>query len=223
MDAETKRKFLAWYAKQGWPVSPWQGKGKPLTAHSFQDATCDWEQISAWNESYPDAMWSIRTGTKEEGGAGLVVIDIDKNEEKGVNGFIAWEMLREQFSDPIETVTVISGGGGKHIYFKYPAGHFIPSGANVLGAGVDIRASKGCIYAPPSVTKAAYFFEVSPTDAEIQDLPAWILERVTSREETAAAPQIEDAPTEKQRGDKNFVIAQSALQALHPDLSLIHI
>ena len=111
MDSDTKLKILELYIKRGWPLFPCGSDKKPLTEHGFYDATLDIKQIQVWHEQYPNANWGMPTGPATEGGAGLVVIDIDKHEDKGVNGFLAWNQLREEHSDPMHTVTVRTGEG----------------------------------------------------------------------------------------------------------------
>lgn len=191
---DAKLEKLNWYVKRGWPIFPCGPDKKPLTKNGFKDASLDPEKIKAWHYQNPGANWGMPTGPRAEGGADIVVIDIDKHLDKGVNGFPVWEMLREENSDPIETVTVITGGGGKQLYFKYPAGHVVKSAQNVLGAGIDSRARGGYVIVPPSITEQPYIFEFSPADTEIQELPAWILARVNGRiVENAEAPKTSSA------------------------------
>ena len=210
-EAETKLKKLAWYVKKGWPIFPCGPDKKPLTIHGFKDASLDIEKIKAWNEQFPAANWGMPTGTKAEGGADIVVIDIDKHEDKGVNGFPVWDQLREEHSEPIQTVTVQTGGGGSQLYFKYPAGHVVKSGANVLGHGIDVRAKGGYVIVPGvSKTDAPYVFEFSPADTEIQDLPAWILARVNGTMEAAT-----EAAPEDPRNKKNIAAVIDASKALN--------
>src|SRR5687767_485840 len=109
---------LIWYATQGWPVFPCGRDKNPLTEHGFKDATTNTEQIQKWYGDMPGALWAIATGAKKDGGAGIVVIDIDMNHEKGKNGFVTWEALRDEHSDPIETVTAKTRRGGNHLFFK---------------------------------------------------------------------------------------------------------
>jgi hypothetical protein len=68
--------------------------------------------VTRWHKKHPGAFWRMATGPKKENGAGLVVIDID-NHDQNKNGFVTCEQLREEHSDPIETVTVKTGGGGQ--------------------------------------------------------------------------------------------------------------
>ena len=160
---------------------------------------------------------------KRQGGCDLVVIDIDaksekpediKNNKHQKDGFATWDQLREEHSDPLETVGVRTGGGGLQMYFKYPHGHIIKSGTDVLGPGIDIRARGGYVIVPPSETEARYTWEFSPADVEIAELPEWILTRINGAKE----PEVKtEQPAEQpQRKDERLDvdIAYSALNAL---------
>jgi len=212
-DLELKFKRLAWYAKRSWPIFPCGGDKQPLTKHGFKDATLDVNQIRTWNKKYPDALWGMPTGPADQGGAGLVVIDIDALGGKHkLDGSATWEQLREEHSAPIETVTVKTGGGGRQLYFKYPAGHVVKTGQNVLGPGVDCKALGGYVIVPPSKTDAPYTFELSPKDCDVMDLPAWILARVNGRKEPAPAAQ-----RDKKNLAAEYAKAMQALIALKPE------
>ena len=185
---ELKLKKLAWYVKRNWPIFPTahfingvcscgkndcSGPGKhPITTHGHKDASLDIEQIKAWHDQFPDANWGMPTGEITK----LCVIDIDKLGGKHkADGLATWDQLREEHSDPIQTVSVRSGGGGLQLWFKYPDGHKVKTGPNVLGPGIDIPINY-VIVPGVSKTDAPYIFELSPADTEIQELPAWILE-----------------------------------------------
>ena len=208
---DAKLEKLNWYVKRGWPLFPCGPDKKPLTKNGFKDASLDIEKIKAWHYQNPGANWGMPTGPKTEGGADIVAIDIDHHPAKGVNGFPVWEMLREEHSQPIETVTVITGGGGKHLYFKYPAGHVVKSGTDVLGKGIDLRARGGYVIVPPSITEQPYIFEFSPADTEIQEMPAWILARVNGETlENAEEPK----PSSAKQSAAALVDASKALNSL---------
>lgn len=213
-DHEHKFKGITWYARRGWPIFPCGADKTPLTHSGFKDATLDIKQLRAWHDQHPGANWGMPTGPTTE----LVVIDIDaKTPKHSADGFVTWDQLREEHSDPIQTVTVRTGGGGSQLYFKYPKGAVIKSRANVLGAGIDIRGMGGYVIVPGiSKTDKPYTFEFSPADTEIQELPAWISEKVSDAPSTQnqADPQpAKDDPQEY----KDFVAAAEALHELSPD------
>ena len=205
---ESKYKWLVWYAKRKMPIFPCGPDKKPLTAHGFKDASLDLNQLSMWHDQHPGATWGTPTGEATN----LVVIDIDaKTKKHNSDGFATWEQLREEHSDPIQTVTVKTGGGGRQLYFSYPAGYVVKNGTNVLGPGIDVRGQGGYVIIPPSITDNPYTFELSPADTEIQKLPDWIFEKI------AEVPSAKKAPIDDPQDYKDFAAALTALNALSPD------
>lgn len=182
--------MLFYYCKQGWPIFPinWiengmcscgavncQSPGKhPLVNGGFYTASTDIELIEQWHGRWPDANWGLRTGDKQAGGAGIIVLDIDNK----TDGFITWDLLREENPGLIQTVMVSTGNGGQHLWFVHPSGVEIRSGAGVLGRGIDIRADFGYVLLPPSKTSLQYKFELNPSDTEISEMPEWIKDKV---------------------------------------------
>lgn len=92
--ADKKLRQLTYYASHNWPIFPihWilndrcscgdsecgKNKGKhPILKGGFYKATIDFEQIKKWHKQWPDANWGMRTGDCINGGAGVLVVDID--------------------------------------------------------------------------------------------------------------------------------------------------
>ena len=77
------------YAAQGLPVfSLWPGKKTPhskLAPHGFKNATTDPAIIKKWWTEVPHANIGMPTGTP----SGLLVIDVDKDELKNLDGELA--------------------------------------------------------------------------------------------------------------------------------------
>lgn len=153
------------YAARGWSVIPISKHKQPLI--EWKDATREEltnpNNIRSWWEKYPAANVAIVTGSRS---GGLVVIDLDVDDEKGVDGE---ESLREWCDEndvyPIESdATVETGRGGKHLYFTSANTYH-----NQVGCldGVDVRGEGGCIVAPPSVhgsTRRTYFWDTLQDD-----------------------------------------------------------
>lgn len=202
MAADKKLNKLLYFAGHGWPIFPthWLNgnqcsckkpdcisPGKhPLVSNGFYDATTDNDLITNWHKRWPGANWGMRTGDKSAGGAGILIIDIDDKS----GGFTTWDLLREDHPGAIETVSVVTGNGGQHLWFTYPNGEDIPSGQAVLGAGIDIRANSGYALIPPSVTTQQYRFEINPDDAPIGELPQWILDSLNSKKQAKDKPRM---------------------------------
>ncbi len=230
MNDTTKISNLEYYRELGWPLIPlhWiseggvcscknpkcPGAGKhPLINEWQEKATTNAQTISAWHKKWPQANWGIKTGSKETGGAGVVVVDIDPRN----GGEVSWEDLRSEHPEPLETVTINTGGGGWHYYFLYPnSGRRITS-RGALWPGIDVKADGGYVIIPPSVTKGRYAFKLSPSDTELEELPGWIIEKFSAKapekkEQETPPPQMEpETLAEKQAR------AITALNALHKE------
>lgn len=144
----------------------------------FHNATNDINTIKMWWENFPWANIAVRTGRE----SGIVVIDVDKKPEAGIDGDETLKDLEAQYGKLPETVEAVTGSGGRHIYFKYPQSMEIKSGANVLGDGIDIRANGGYVVVPPSINmKGEYFWDTPDSNIEMAMPPAWILDRIAER------------------------------------------
>jgi Bifunctional DNA primase/polymerase, N-terminal len=139
------------YARRGWHVFPCKGK-QPLTPNGFHNGSSKLDQVEKWFKA--DVNIGIRTGRESR----LVVLDIDL--EKGGDHALA-DLEREHGQLP-DTVEVLTGGGGRHIYFSHP-GIEVRCSAGRLGPGLDIRADGGYVIAPPSLHDSGhrYGWEVS--------------------------------------------------------------
>lgn len=173
------------YAARGWPVIPCRPHGKePLVAGGYRAATTDPDVIREWWGRWPDANVGIPTGRP----SGIIVIDVDPRHGGD-------ETLLELPELP-QTVEVITGGGGRHIYFLAPDQE-IRCRPNALGPGLDLRGEGGYVLVPPSVHPSGrrYEWELSshPEDVAIAPLPDWLIERLAKPETASNTPQtVED-------------------------------
>jgi hypothetical protein len=160
------------YAARGWPVLPLNGK-LPRTPHGLKDATTDPDTLRAGWARWPEAGIGIRTGD------GLVVLDVD-----GDCGSDSLHELERKHGELPATVEVVTGGGGRHVYFTH-AGEPVRNSAGKLGPGLDVRGDGGYVAAPPSAHPSGrrYQWEVSshPDDVELASAPTWLLERLSER------------------------------------------
>ena len=132
------------YAARGWPVFPISRTKSPLTPHGFKDASTDPEQIRRWWAQTPAANVAIRTGAA----SGLIVIDIDIDHDAGKFGDDSFREWIDENGAYIDTKTVVTGRGGKHLYFRTSN----PYGCKTNALpGVDIRGEGGYVVAPPSI------------------------------------------------------------------------
>lgn len=155
------------YAGRGLPVFPCNGK-VPLTEHGFLDASTEAEAVLAWWTRYPEAAIGIPTGAA----SGLLVLDVDV--QHGGAGTLA-ELERKHGKLP-QAPEVLTGGGGKHMYFAHP-GYEVQSSAGKLGPGLDVRADGGYVVAPPSLHASGrpYRWLHAQKKLVLSQPPEWLL------------------------------------------------
>jgi hypothetical protein len=190
MSDDLMQRAALWYAGNGIPVFPLHfptstggcscvksdcgSPGKhPLTPHGFKDATTDLARIREWWSEWPDANVGIPTGTV----SGFLVVDCDPR-----NGGPTDRAELIQLCGPIpETAEVITGGGGRHFYFRY-AGGPVPK---LLAPGVDLKGDGGYVVTAPSMHASGgrYQWE-KPVGAKAiltaSQPPPWLQERIAA-------------------------------------------
>ena len=132
------------YAEQGLRVLPVQAGGKTPALVAWQHAaTTDPATVGEWCLRYGDQNIGIATGGQ------LVVIDVDR--KPGVDGGASLVALEERLGPLPRTVTVETGSGGEHLYFRKPESLPIKNSAGKLGVGIDVRGDRGFVVGVPSV------------------------------------------------------------------------
>ena len=152
------------YAKKGFAVFPLKYRDKvPLTRNGCKDATTDAAQIKAWWQKYPNANIGLATGSVSQN---VFVIDLDIDEDRGIDGYHSLEDWQREHGDFPETWTAITGRGGYHLYYR--GNGRVKNRAGIID-GVDIRGNGGYVVAPPSIHKNGnrYEWEYSPDEFEI--------------------------------------------------------
>ena len=179
MNSQSVIKAALKYAARGWAVFPiMAGTKKPRTAHGFKDATTDPAKIKEWYRRNPDDGVAIATGPR----SGLLVVDVDEDEEKGKHGLDTledWQLLHDSLP---ATLTARTGRGGKHLYFSYN-GEL--RSATAVREGIDVRAAAGYVVAPPTIHPNGVPYEWEDDEdqepAEINDVVLAFL-KVTAEE-----------------------------------------
>jgi hypothetical protein len=164
-------------ARRGWRLFPVESRGKlPMVKEWQRVATCDLAQLEAWAVQFPGCNWGLATGTA----SGLVVIDID-----GAEGRASVADLERQALTLPATVTVTTGrtDGGEHHYFRMPSGVDIRNDqSGRIGPHIDVRGTGGFVVFPPSIHASGKQYRFFDPDTPIADAPAWIVERLTTRQ-----------------------------------------
>jgi P4 family phage/plasmid primase-like protien len=149
-----------------------------MTAHGVKDATTDRKQIRAWWRESPNANIGIATGRE----AGILVLDIDPRND----GKETLARLEKELGPLPDTVTALTGGGGRHLIFKHPP---FPvrkdTTGKVFGPGIDVLSDGGIMIATPSrhASGKRYRWVEQKSDRDLRSatLPKAWLDRVAGR------------------------------------------
>jgi putative DNA primase/helicase len=172
------------YAQQGLPVFPlWpvragqcacgvtdcKNAGKhpiaTLAPQGLKNATVDPTVITTWWTRWPDANIAGRLGNGV-----AVVLDVDPRH--GGNESLA-ELIAENGSLPKGPVT-LTGGGGKHYWFKHPGG--VAPIAHGFRPGLDFQGDNTYVLLPPSSHRSGneYRWETPLGTVPLPMVPAWL-------------------------------------------------
>lgn len=157
------------------------GPGKhPRVQDWTRQASSDPEQVEKWWRQWSDANIGIATGAI----SGLLVLDIDPRH----GGDEALAELEREHGELPPTTEVLTGGGGRHLYFKCD-----DDVASVeLAPGLEVKSAGRQVVAPPSLHESGrrYEWEVSSTGLVVP--PAWLL--AGSRRNGSAAAVGDEIP-----------------------------
>ena len=159
-------------------------------------ASDDPEQFKRWGAKNPRSNIGIATGDV----SGIVVLDID-----GAEGQASLDALTVEHGPLPATITVRTGSGGHHYYFKYPVGENVSNTASTIAPKIDTRANGGFVVAPPSNHKSGGAYEFlagcSPDDLEPAEMPEWMLALATKKT-TGVKERVPTGPgTQSPRGN----------------------
>lgn len=145
--------------------------GKHPRVHWREQATNDEQRIQDFWGRHPHDGIGVVTG----GESGLWVLDVDPK-SGGAESLAALEADHGKLP---ATVSVLTGSGGTHYYFRYPGPEFRNT-AGLLGAGLDSRGDGGYVVGPPSLHKSnrRYAWHRGPADTELATAPEWLLARL---------------------------------------------
>ena len=152
MDKTEFQKAAYELASLGLKVYPLCTKSKrPIEKGGFHNATNDINKVVECWAKYPYANIAISTGNNGASSSGIVVIDLDIDNEKGIDGkksLMEWEQA-QGIKINRNTWVAKTGRGGYHFYYKTEKS--IKSSTSKVLNGVDIIADLKGIIAPPSV------------------------------------------------------------------------
>lgn len=172
---------MAYAQRLKWPVFPIAERGKiPAIpgGRGCLDATTDPRTIQEWWEKWPTANVGVAAGER----AGFWVLDIDGDE--GEESLL--DLCREHGQLP-DTVEQHTGGGGRHLLFRYN-GQDIRNRAGIR-PGIDTRGNGGYIVCPPSIHQngRSYVWSIDgrPVETKMAAAPKWLLALVGGEQKTS--------------------------------------
>jgi len=183
----------------GNPQCPSPGKHPRIKWSEFTRTRATEDQIRGWWSKWPDSNVGVITGPISD----LAVIDID-----GPTG----EQSAQDLNLP-DTLSVSTGGGGRHLYYQYPAGRVVLTRTSIMN-GIDVRGESGFVVAPPSIHKSGGEYAWINRDVPITEYPDIGTDPKT--QEVTITPQIEmgEIPS-GQRNDTLTRLAGSLLGQGH--------
>ena len=175
-----------WYAQRYWRVFPCERRGKtPMLNHWQSNASNEPSVLQDFWRDNEDLNVALVTGEH------FWVLDVD-----GEEGLATLASLEAKHGLLPKTPTVITPGGGKHLYFALPESEGVRQRMKFL-PGLDTRACKGgergvaggYVLAPPSVhpNGGVYEWEVGPDESELAQAPEWLLKIISGSSADDAA------------------------------------
>lgn len=162
------------YLRRGWVVLPVAPGGKrPLIQWQMLQHRHPTElEVRYWLTRWPDANLGLVTGAI----SGLVVLDVDPAH----GGTRSLHRLLAEHGPLPPTPEVLTGGGGRHLYFAHPAEPV--HNAAAIAPGLDIRGDGGYVVAPPSTHASGHRYHWapgrSPAECPLAPFPEWLHGRV---------------------------------------------
>ena len=160
-------------AHHGLPVFPCAPRDKvPAIRGGFYSATTNPETIKRqWR--IPDRNIGIPTGAS----SGFWVLDIDGDE-----GAASLDDLQCMYGSLPATRETITGGGGRHLLFKYTAP--VQNTVSRIAPGIDTRGDGGYIVAPPSIHPNGLRYRWAHDCTELAIAPDWLVRLARTKPST---------------------------------------
>lgn len=160
-------------------------------------ATTYEDEILAEFKKYPYANIGFATGES------FFVVDIDI-------GHGGYESLKP-YGKLRDTVSVKTGGGGSHHYYKIPKGIKVPNRVAIL-PGVDIRSDGGLVVAPGSIHISGAHYDwmpgCSPFEIEMMEPDGWLIDLINNASKNKGT--INEMQESIEEGSRNIVMTSIA-------------
>jgi hypothetical protein len=179
--ADSAVQTAAEYARRGWSVVPMHsldavggctcgqrdcpspGKHPRVPWEEAMTQLADEELVQSWWERWPWSNVGVVTGSV----SGVAVIDVDPRHD-GDETLFELEAFWGRLPQTLESRT---GGGGRHLWYAMPEGDL---GSIDLGDGVELKAERGLVVAPPSRHASGRLYRWLDPDEDLAPLPTWV-------------------------------------------------
>jgi len=170
------------YSALGWQCFILPPRQKVPTVKWTSVATSEENMLMGWFDNQPSANIGIACGPR----SGIVVVDVDAAHE----GYESMAELIEKHGALPTTPIALTGGGGEHLFFKYPAGIEIHNSAGKIGKGIDVRGAGGFVVGAGSIHPNGnpYQWILDPTETPLADMPEWMIAKLKTVAPPAALP-----------------------------------
>jgi putative DNA primase/helicase len=172
-------------AAMGMRVFPCRIESKSPLINKWQlRATLDTPTILGWWDVRPSwsKSFNIAIATGKDSNCWALDVDGDEGEE-------TLRKLETKHGALPETLSVITGDNGRHLYFRWPGIEIRNSQIRDDIPGLDVRGEGGYCLAPPSIhdiTKREYKWGDKFT--ELADAPPWLIDIVTLKRSMSPIP-----------------------------------
>lgn len=138
-------------------------------------------------------------------GNGLAVLDLDAKHDRTLAD-------ARRFGFPLDTLTARTQSGGWHLLYRYPDDPESPvrTVPAAFGAGIDVKAHRGYIVAPPSVTATGRYEWVN--GLPITSVPADLLRALERRDTPAGQHRPYELPERVPAGQRHGHLVSFACQ-----------
>ncbi len=140
-----------------------------------------WQRLATGDPAAAALLpWRDRDNLGAACGSGLGVIDLDRHRPDS-NGYQSLANLERRYGSLPECPRSETGGGGLHMFFRYPPTLELHSGA--LGPGLDFLGEGKLVVLPPSRHASGRIYRwcpsCAPWEIAVPMLPDWVIGRLT--------------------------------------------
>ena len=155
----------------------------PSVEGGCNSATIDPKLVEQWFTQRKNPNIGIATGSKW----GYFALDVDVKSDGPAN----LATIEAERGTLPETVEEITGGGGRHKFFR-TKGKPVQNSTSKIAPGIDIRGDGGYVVVAPSLHASGRQYEWvkghAPGEIEMAEAPEWLMELVQGGHSGASSP-----------------------------------